>query len=200
MEVAALEGQLVRLEPLVQAHAGPLAGAAAENRETYGYTYVPEGPDAMGTFVAGLIAARDAGEEVPFAQVRLADGQPVGMTRMLTIRRRPGATVPYAVEIGGTWLAASAQRTGVNVEAKLLLLDQAFERWRVGRVDFKTDARNLRSRTAILALGARFEGVLSNWQPSQAPGEEAALRDSALYAILATDWPDVRGALVARLR
>jgi RimJ/RimL family protein N-acetyltransferase len=108
--------------------------------------------------------------------------------------------VPYAVEIGGTWLAASAQRTGVNVEAKLLLLDQAFERWRVGRVDFKTDARNLRSRTAILALGARFEGVLANWQPSQAPGEEAALRDSALYAILATDWPDVRGALVARLR
>ena len=86
-----------------------------------------------------------------------------------------------------------------RVEAKLLLLDHAFDVWEVGRVDFKTDARNARSRTAIEALGATFEGVLRNWQPSHAEGEDGLLRDTAMFAIVVADWPEVRSGLVARL-
>ena len=130
----------------------------------------------------------------------MADERVVGCTRFLTIRRRSRDSAPFAVEIGGTWLSASAQRTGVNVEAKLLLLAHAFDAWGVGRVDFKTDARNAPSRAAIAALGATFEGVLRNWQPSHVPGEEALLRDSAMYAVTDADWPAVRARLEARLR
>ena len=115
------------------------------------------------------------------------------------MRSRSTADPPYAVEIGGTWLAASAQRTGINIEAKLLLLTHAFDTWSVGRVDFKTDARNERSRGAIAALGATFEGILRNWQPSHAPGEEGRLRDSAMYSITAVEWPAVRSHLNERL-
>ena len=195
-EASELEGRIVRLEPLTEAHVDGLVIASGEDRGTYGYTTVPRGRDEMLAYVRDLLTT----DTVPFAQVRLADGQPVGGTRFLTIRTKPGELVPYAVEIGGTWLAASAQRTGINVEAKLLLISHAFEVWDVGRVDFKTDARNERSRAAIAALGASFEGILRNWQPSLVPGEEDRLRDSAVYSIVATEWPAVRQALVARLR
>jgi RimJ/RimL family protein N-acetyltransferase len=107
------------------------------------------------------------------------------------------------VEIGGTFLAASAQRTGINTEAKLLLLEHAFDVLGVGRVDLKTDARNDRSRNAMLRIGATFEGVLRNWQPSLVPGEEGLLRDSALYSITDREWPEVRehlASLTARRR
>jgi RimJ/RimL family protein N-acetyltransferase len=117
----------------------------------------------------------------------------------MTVRCRPGERSPYAVEIGGTWLAASAQRTGINAEAKLLLLRHAFEVWRVGRVDLKTDARNERSRAAIQGIGAVPEGVLRNWQPSLVPGEEHELRDSALFSIVDADWPAVEQHLEAIL-
>jgi len=199
LETPALSGRLVRLEPLEEGHLDALVAAASENRESYGFTLVPQGAEAMRAHTQELLELRACSEELPYVQIRFADERPVGMTRYLVIRRRAGEPLPYAVEIGGTWLAASAQRTGINTEAKLLLLTQAFERWQVGRVDFKTDARNLRSRTAILALGARFEGVLRNWQPSLVPGEERALRDSALYSILDSEWPAVRVALGARL-
>jgi RimJ/RimL family protein N-acetyltransferase len=107
--------------------------------------------------------------------------------------------VPYAVEIGGTWLAASAQGTGINVDAKLLLLTHAFEHWQVGRVDLKTDARNERSRNAIARIGATFEGVLRSWQPSLVAGEEGRLRDTAMFSIVAGEWPAVRARLDQRL-
>jgi RimJ/RimL family protein N-acetyltransferase len=117
----------------------------------------------------------------------------------MTIRSlRPFAT-PYAVEIGGTWLATSAQRSGINTEAKLLLLDYAFETWHVGRVDLKTDARNDRSRNAILRIGASFEGVLRHWQPSLVEGEEGTLRDSAMFSIVDSEWPSVRERLTSLL-
>ena len=197
LDTPTLEGRLVRLEPLSESHLDALLDAAAEDRASYHYTAVPDGREAMLAAVRDLLAARSAGEEVPFAQIRLADGCAVGVTRFLTLRTRPGELLPFAVEIGGTWLAASAQRTGINREAKLLLLTHAFETWRVGRVDFKTDARNARSRTAIAALGASFEGVLRHWQPSQVAGEETALRDSAIYSVLDTEWPVIRRALAA---
>ena len=199
LEVPVLAGRIVRLESLAREHVAGIVRAAAENPESYAYTTVPHGREAVDAYVRGLVEAAAAGEAVPFAQVRVADGTPVGVTRFLSLRRRAGRDLPYAVEIGGTWLAASAQRTGLNVEAKLLLLSHAFDVWEVGRVDFVTDARNERSRAAIAGLGAVLEGVLRSWQPSHAAGEDGRLRDSAMYAIVASEWPAVRSRLLARL-
>jgi RimJ/RimL family protein N-acetyltransferase len=189
----------VRLQPLERSHAEALFAVADADRSTYGYTTVASTLAAMRAQVDHLRDEQGAGAAVPFALVRVDGDEPVGMTRFLTIRRRDAAAAPYAVEIGGTWLAASAQRTGINVEAKLLLLTHAFDTWHVGRVDFKTDARNERSRAAIEGLGATFEGVLRSWQPSHATGETDALRDTAMYSITTADWPTVRDHLQRRL-
>ena len=199
LEAPTLDGRLVRLEPLTRDHVDDLVAAAGENRDSYGFTFVPNGRRAVEVYVAALIDEGRIGESVPFAQVRAGDGRAVGCTRYLTIRRDTGSGRLYAVEVGGTWLAPSAQRTGINAEAKLLLFTHAFDVWEVVRVDLKTDARNERSRAAIAAVGARFEGVLRNWQPSHVPGEEGRLRDSAMYSIVAADWPDVRDLLTRRL-
>jgi N-acetyltransferase len=199
-EVGPLTGRNVRLEPLDSAHIPDLVRAAAESRDTYEFALVPEGPEAMASYVAGLLDDRDRGETVPFVQVRQADGAPVGMTRLLNIRSRPGGATPYAVEIGGTWLAASAQRTAINAEAKLMLMTFAFEEWNVGRVDIKTDVRNQRSRTAILRIGGTFEGVLRSWQPSQVDGEEDQLRDTAMFSIVRAEWPETQARLRARVQ
>ena len=117
----------------------------------------------------------------------------------MTLRWRSDAELPFAVEIGGTWLAASAQRTAINTEAKLLLFRHAFETWRVARVDLKTDARNDRSWSAILRLGCTFEGVLRQWQPSLVVGEEALYRDSAMFSVVASEWPKVEANLLSRM-
>ena len=199
MEAPELVGELVRLEPLRVDHVDGLVVAAGENRETYSFTTVPQGADGVAAYVREIFDATAAGETLAYVQVRVADDAPVGVTRFLSFRRRSGDDAPYAVEIGGTWLAASAQRSGINVEAKLLMLTHAFEVWDVGRVDFKTDARNTRSRAAIAALGASFEAVLRNWQPSHAVGEGGRFRDSAMYAVVASDWPSVREHLRGRL-
>jgi N-acetyltransferase len=200
VDVPVLTGDCVRLEHLDESHIAGLAAAALEDRGSFGYTTVPDDHASTVSYVRTLIDARHAGETIPFAQIATADERVVGVTRYLNLRSRPGVSSPYAVEIGGTWLAASAQGTGINAEAKLLLLTYAFDVWHVGRVDLVTDARNTRSRNAIAALGATFEGVLRNWQPSRAEGEEELLRDSAVYSIVDTDWPLVRQTLEARLR
>ena len=101
------------------------------------------------------------------------------------------------MEIGGTWLAASAQRTGANTDAKLLMLTHAFDVWDVQRLDLKTDARNARSRAAIERLGAQLDGVMRNWQPSYVPGEGGLPRDTALYSIIPSEWPAIRDRLQA---
>jgi len=187
------EGSLVRLEPLSAAHADDLREAAGD-RSTFGLASVPL-PGEVDAYVERRTSAPDF---APFAQVRVTDGVAVGVTCFLNHRyRAPDDEAPYAVEIGGTWLAASAQRTGINREAKLLLLTHAFETWRCGRVDIKTDARNERARAAIARLGATFEGVLRQWQPSQAAGEAHLLRDTAMYSIVAGEWPAVRARLAA---
>lgn len=199
LAVEVLEGRFVRLEALDHSHVPGLVAAADEDRTAYGYTSVPDGLAAMSRYVAKLCSARIAGEAVPFTQVRRSDGHPMGMTRFLSFRYDEVREFPHAVEIGGTWLAASAQRTGINTEAKLLMLSHAFDVWGVGRVDLKTDERNARSRAAIEGIGASFEGVLRNWQPSHVPGEEDMLRDSAMYSVIRADWPDVRERLSRRL-
>jgi N-acetyltransferase len=190
---------LVRLEPLGLEHADGLAAAGVGDRQSFGFTAVPNGPEETASYITSILAAQARGETIPFAQVRVLDGQPVGVTRFLEFRCRPGVLIPYAVEIGGTWLAAAAQGTGINTEAKTLLLGHAFDSWRVGRVDLKTDARNARSRAAITALGAKFEGVLRCWQPSLVDGEETELRDSAMFSIIRSEWDAVRRTLKDRL-
>lgn len=190
-----LTGNLVRLEPLTAGHVPGLARAAQEDRSTYGWASVPQAGEVAG-YVTHRLAMAGA---TPFAQVRLSDGVVVGCTSYSNPRPWLDTGELFAVEIGGTWLAASAQRTGINTEAKLLLLTHAFDTLRLARVDLKTDARNQRSRQAIERLGARFEGVLRNWGPSHAPGEEGRLRDSAMFSVTAAEWPDVKAHLAGRL-
>ena len=197
VNVPVLEGALVRLEPLAVRHAQDLAAAAEEDRGSYGFTLVPRGSEIGGYLDAQF--GRTAQGLIPFAQVRQADGRAVGCTAFWDQRCWPGRDDLRAIEIGFTWLSASAQGAGINAEAKLLLMSHAFDRLRVARVDIKTDARNVRSRRAIEALGATFEGVLRNWSMSWAPGEEGLLRDSAMYSVIAPEWAAVRTRLTARL-
>ena len=194
-----LVGRHVRLEPLTRDHADGLVHAAAEDRSTFGWTGVPDGADGVERYIDGLVADAAAGRVVPFTQVRMSDGAPIGCTRCMDLRWWSGRDLPDEVEVGGTWLAASAQRTPINTEAKLLIIGHAFEQWGVHRVALATDARNERSRRAIERIGARFEGVLRHHRFSYAPGEEGLPRDTAVFGITSGDWPEVKAALVARL-
>jgi RimJ/RimL family protein N-acetyltransferase len=199
LSVPELVGEAVRLEPLSRGHADDLLAASSEDRSTYGFTVVPSSLDAMHLYIDALLNDAERGLVVPFAQVSVATGRAVGATRYLTMRYRPGQATPFAVEIGGTWLAASAQRTAINSEAKYLLMAYAFDEWGASRVDLKTDARNERARAAMTRVGASFEGVLRQWQPSQAAGEGERLRDSAMFSVMDFEWPAVRESLKSRL-
>ena len=194
-----LTGTLVRLEPLVMAHAPELALAADEARDTFGFTWVPPGSDVT-TYISFQLERAERGLVMPFAQIRCHDGRAVGCTSFTELRTWPGRQELCAVEVGWTWLMASAQRTGINVEAKLLLFEHAFERLAVARVDLKTDVRNERSRRAIEGVGGRFEDVLRCWSPSWVEGEAGRLRDSAMYSVVAEEWPACREGLQERLR
>jgi N-acetyltransferase len=195
LDVPLLSGSLVRLEPLSVSHVADLMEAAEEDRAAYGFTWVPRAAE-----VADYVRAQLGRSGLtPFAQVRLADGKVVGCTAYWDLRTWPDRDGLRAVEIGFTWLAASAQRTGINAEAKLLLFTYAFETLGVVRVDLKTDARNERSRRAIAALGAQFEGVLRNWSASWAPGEEGKLRDSAIFSVVTDEWPNIKSSLAIRI-
>jgi RimJ/RimL family protein N-acetyltransferase len=198
LDVPTLHGALVRLEPLSMRHARDLAVAAEEDRSAYPFTRVPRGWQVEEYIAVHLQRAKD-GELAPFAQVRPADGRAVGCTAYWDPRPWPDRSDLCAIEIGWTWLSGSAQRTGINVAAKLLLLGYAFETLGVARVDLKTDARNERSRRAIERLGAQFEGVLRCWSQSHAPGEEGLLRDSAMFSVIASEWPDTKAVLHRRL-
>ncbi|MDQ3107682.1 MAG: GNAT family N-acetyltransferase [Actinomycetota bacterium] len=199
----ALTGDVVRLEPLELRHLDGLTAAAAEERRTYHWTFVPDGRDAMAAYVELALQGRADDLFTPFATVRLDDERVVGSTRFLTERwdwsgsdpTRQRANTPDVVEIGWTWLAASAQRTAVNTEAKLLMLTHAFETWRVHRVCLRTDRRNERSRSAIERLGARLDGVIR----AERPGSDGSVRDTAHYSITADEWPAVRAELSRRL-
>lgn len=196
-DVPPLEGSLVRLEPLATGHIADLALAVEEDRRSYDLTLVPRA-DTVAGYVEAQFARMDQGL-IPFAQVRRSDGRAVGCTAYWDPRTWPGRRDLRAVEIGFTWLSASAQGSGINAEAKLLLMTYAFETLGVVRVDLKTDARNQRSRRAIEAVGATFEGVLRNWSSSWAPGEEGLLRDSAMYSVIEAEWDAVKNGLSERL-
>lgn len=196
--VPVLHGSLVRLEPLSLSHGEDLAVSAEEERGGYGFTHVPHAWEVE-EYLAAHFERTKGGKLAPFAQLRQSDGRAVGCTAYWDPRFWPGRSELYAIEIGWTWLAASAQRTGINVEAKLLLLEYAFETLGVVRVDLKTDARNERSRRAIERLGAQFEGVLRSWSQSHAPGEQGLLRDSAMFSVIASEWSTTKATLCRRL-
>ncbi|MFF4269029.1 GNAT family N-acetyltransferase [Streptomyces sp. NPDC001536] len=198
LEGPLLEGELVRLEPLSHTHVSELAVAAEEDRGTYEFTWVPRA-DEVADYVDAQLARAASGRLAPYAQISRATGRAVGATSYWEPRSWRSDDTLDAIEIGFTWLARSAQGTGVNAEAKLLLFRHAFEEWDVERVDLKTDARNARSRAAIESVGAHFEGVLRNWSRSWAPGEDNALRDSAIFSITADEWPDRRKRLEQRV-
>jgi len=196
-----LEGPTVILRPLAISDTKGLAAAAAESREHYVYTRVPDGVEQAESYIAAALRDRDDGHRMPF--VTLWRGQVVGSTSYLDIQhwRWPAGSSlqrtdrPDAVEIGATWLSHSAQRTRCNTEAKLLMLRHAFDVWEVHRVALKTDERNARSRRAIERLGARLDGV----RRGDMPGQDGSVRSSAYYSIVQAEWPAVRAKLEAAL-
>lgn len=202
-----LENDHIRLEPLAEEHIDALAAAAGESRDTYGFTNVPSDRESMLRYVRSAMEDQATGYALPFATRDLKRDLIVGSTRFLDLDYwtwppawPPGRTTPRAdatpdvAEIGSTWLAASAQRSGINTEAKLLMLDFAFDTWKVLRVTLKTDARNQRSRQAIERLGARFEGV----RRAHARATDGSVRDTAYFSILAEEWPEARAGISAR--
>jgi RimJ/RimL family protein N-acetyltransferase len=200
-----LAGRLVRLEPLGPGHLDGLLAAALETpAEDFALTIVPRDRAAMQAWLEEALALARAGRAVPFATLEAASGRVVGSTRFGNVerwswpdrreRRPPGGA--DAVEIGWTWLARRAWRTGLNTEAKLLMLRHAFTAWRVHRVQLKTDERNQRSRAAIERLGARFEGVLR----SHLPAAEGGLRNTAFFSVVEAEWPAVEARLEGLLR
>jgi RimJ/RimL family protein N-acetyltransferase len=206
LEPVVLTGRFVRLAPLTLEHVPGLDAAASEDRATYDWTPVPDGEAAHRRYVENMLSEHAAGRRLAFATVRIDekhhdDDRPgsdrvVGTTSFLDPQRWPGGGGKLdSIEIGSTWIGASAQRTVVNTEAKLLMLVHAFDVLGVHRVVLNTDARNERSRTAIARIGATFEGVLHSFRY----GVEGTPRDTATFAIPARDWPDVRARLEARL-
>ena len=198
LEGPVLEGQRARLEPLDHRHTEDLAAAASQSRESYEYTWVPSTVDEVTKYVDELHALVATDQLVPYAQIDKASGRAVGVTAFWDPRRLGDGRL-YAIEVGFTWLAGSAQGAGINTEAKYLLFRHAFEVFGVARVDLKTDARNARSRAAIESVGARLEGVLRNVSRSWAAGEDGMLRDSAIFSIIDTEWPSQRRRLEAKL-
>ena len=199
LELFTLTGTYVQLEPLTRAHKPDLLAAANMDRTTFGFTPVPHDEAAMDSYLDWLLGDAERDLVVPFVQRRLADGAAVGCTRFLNVTWYSGREAPAEVEIGGTWLAANAQRSPINTEAKLLLLTQAFEQWRVFRVSLCTDALNQRSRDAIVRLGAQFEGILRQHRPNMGHlTEPGKARDTASYSILPDEWPSIRTRLQAR--
>jgi RimJ/RimL family protein N-acetyltransferase len=186
-----LEGRHVRLEPLAERHAPELAEAGADPEV---WRWMPVAPPAvdsdMRALVAALLARADAGVQLPFAQVDLRSGRAVGMTSYLDIAPADGR-----IEIGWTWLGRPWWRTAINTEAKLLLLGHAFDALGLNRVALKTDARNERSQAAIARIGGVREGVLR----AHMVRPDGTLRDTVYFSVLATEWPDVRIRLMARL-
>jgi N-acetyltransferase len=154
--------------------------------------------ETASAYVEQSLARAASGDYCPFAQV-LTGGRVVGHTAFLGPRFWPDSETLLAVEVGSSWLHPSVQGSTVNTAAKLLLFTHAFESWNAFRVDLKTDERNHRARAGIVAVGATFEGVLRNWQPSRAPGEEGWPRNTAMHSITPEEWPATKRMLNERI-
>jgi N-acetyltransferase len=199
IEGLVLRGTHVRLEQLEHSHVEGLVAASATDSSLYKWSPVPRGKIEATSYVDTALAWLDAGSAVSFAIVRSDDCVVIGSTRFFNLERwswpkghpRHGRPDPDVCEIGYTWLASSAIRTGANTEAKLLMLTHAFETWQVLAVCFHTDARNQRSRAALERIGGKFDGILR----AHRMAADYIARDSVRYSIVAAEWPAVKQRL-----
>jgi N-acetyltransferase len=185
-----LNGQIVVLEPLAARHEEGLFVASQHPEIWTWLAPVGESREYFSAWFAASLAESEAGGEGVFATIDRASGEPIGSTRYMNLRE-----VHRGLEIGWTWLTPAMWRTGANVEAKLLMLGHAFERLGCMRVELKTDARNERSRAAMAALPAQFEGIARKHMLMPGVG----VRDSAFYSVTDEEWPEVRANLERRV-
>ena len=186
IEPVTLEGRIVRLEPLRPDHVPGLAAVGLDPAIWRWTIARPQTEADLREWAETAIRGRDAGTEFPFVTHDVATGRPIGSSRYMNIvleHRR--------LEIGWTWVAPAWQRTGANREAKLLMLTHAFETLGCRRVEFKTDSLNEPSRTALLGIGATFEGIFRNHMVM--PG--GRMRHSAYYSVIDDEWPAVKALL-----
>ena len=185
-----LEGRGIRLEPLSRDHHDGLAAAAADGELwNLWFTSVPR-PDATQKYIDDALKGQEAGQMLPWAVRDLTANTIVGTTRYHDI------VAPIdRVEIGYTWYAMRCQRTNVNTTCKLLLLEHAFDQLGCAVVGLRTDNFNFRSQKAIEGIGAKKDGVLRHHQARP----DGTVRDTVLYSILRSEWPDVKRHLELRL-
>jgi RimJ/RimL family protein N-acetyltransferase len=186
-----LEGVHVRLEPLSQAHLDSLAGVGLDE-ELWRWIPTPvRTRQDMLAYIQLALHEQERGVSLPFAIVEKADSRPIGSTRYGNIDR-----THHRLEIGWTWVAGPWQRTPINTEAKYLLLRHAFESLGCIRVELKTDSLNERSRSAILRIGAREEGIFRNHMIT----DSGRIRNTVYFSIIDSEWPTVKSRLEARLQ
>ena len=191
-----LRGRHIYLEPLEIHHAAGLAEASAPDISLYRWSPVPQGKEEVLKYIQTGIEWRKAGSALPYVIKRAVDDVIIGSTRLWNLERwswragheRNSREFPDACEIGYSWLTSSAIRTAANTESKFLLLRMVFEKWDSFRVCLHADSRNMRSRTAIERIGAKFEGILR----AHRMAVENTPRDSARYSIVASEWPAVK--------
>ena len=190
MSRPSLVGDHVRLDPLTLDHVDALAAVGLDADLWRLTPRAVETRADLEAYVRTALEDEAAGQALPFATVSPEDGAVVGSTRFgnLALEHR-------RVEIGWTWIAPTWQRTAINTEAKLLMLRHAFEVLGCQRVELKTDARNQRSRNAMLRIGATEEGTLRKHMVT-ASGH---VRDTVYFSVLEDDWPAVEAALEVRL-
>jgi RimJ/RimL family protein N-acetyltransferase len=192
MDAPTLRGRVVTLEPLAVEMAAELAAAIAPDDDVYRWTNTsPRTPEEMRAWIVARHTPRPGYRNLPFAQRDVASGKLAGSTSLFDVSEKE-----ESAEIGHTWLAAPYRRSGVNTEAKLLLLTHAFEALRLQRVQLCTDVRNERSQRAIERLGAVKEGVLRNYRRNL----EGGLRTTVVYSVIAQEWPATKARLGKLLR
>jgi N-acetyltransferase len=183
-----LEGSVVRLEPVRREHAAQFWNVAKDDLDDI-FRWIPypmRTREDFDSLVAKASAEQERGESVVFATVEKPSGRVIGSTRFMNIDRGN-----RRVEIGSTWIAPSWQRTGVNTEAKYLMLRHAFEVWGCIRVELKTDALNEKSRNAIVRIGAKEESTLRRHLITHT----GRVRDTVYFSILDSEWPDAKNRL-----
>lgn len=186
-----LTGKLIRLEPMSEAHVPDLAQVGLDPRIWQYMIYGPKNTeDDLRLWVREILSRQERGTDLPFTVFHQQSGRAIGTTRYMEIHPQH-----RNLEIGGTWYGLEFQGSGVNAEAKFLLLRHAFEIWHCIRVQIKTDLRNLRSQQAIERLGAVKEGVLRD----HVILADGYVRSSVMYSILAAEWPAVKEGLLKRL-
>ena len=190
LDPVTLEGGVVRLVPLGVEHVDGMCEVGLDPEIWRWMPTTVNDRAGMEAFVQESLDMQKAGTGLPFATTLRATGQVIGSTRFMNV-----AVAHRRVEVGGTWIGTAWQRTRVNTEAKYLMLRYAFEQLGCLRVEFKTHARNSRSRAAILRLGAVEEGLFRKHMVQS----DGSIRDTVYFSIVDDEWPVVKGRLEARL-